>query len=147
MPAQEHPPFTLPPHRIDALFELVTKLARGGKQGSFRVYPPQLVIDNPGILNADDAIVDRLRDTTWQVRFYDGHLEKMTFVELMTFRHLINDVRGAMGQAEIDARQKGATPAQPAAVDRRLHIPSIMSPPSVKRLLTQLTLQPTSTPS
>src|SRR5688572_4135582 len=139
-------PFSLPPNRLDDLFQLVTNLARGGKQGSFRLYPPQLVIADPDVLEADD-VVDRLRDTTWHVRFYDGQLEKMAFVELMTFRHLINDVRAAMGHAELDARQKGATPAHPAVVDRQLHIPSIMSPTSVKRLLTQLSLQPTSTPS
>ena len=74
-----HPPFTLPSNRLDDLFEHVAQLARGGKQGSFRVYPPQLVIDDPDVLKADD-VVDRLRDTTWHVRFYDGHLEQMTFV-------------------------------------------------------------------
>ena len=145
MPPQGQPPFTIPPNRIDDIFELITRLARGGKEGSYRVYPPQQVIDDPAVTERDDA-VDRLRDTTWNVRLYDGHVERFTFAEFVTFLHLINDVRNSMRRAEVDARLKGATPASPAAVNRKLHIPSVMSPPSVKRLLKGHPFQSKSTP-
>jgi hypothetical protein len=145
MPPQEQPPFAIPGNRIDDIFELITKLARGGKEGSYRVYPPQQVIDDPAVTERDDA-VERLRDTTWNVRFYDGHVERFTFVEFVTFLHLIIDLRNSMRRAEVDARLKGSTPAAPAIVDRKLHIPSVMSPASVKRLLKGHTFQAKSTP-
>jgi hypothetical protein len=145
MTPQPQPPFSVPENRIDTIFQLITRLAQQGKVGSFRVYPPQVVIDDPGVLQADD-IVDRLRDTTWQVRFYDGHVERFNLVEMVTFRHLISDVRSAMGRAGAAAKAHGSTLANPASINRTLHIPTIMAPASVKRLLNNLPLQATSSP-
>ena len=138
-------PFHVPEDRIDTMFKLITRLARQGKGGSYRVYPPQIVIDDPAVLQADD-VVDRLRDTTWHVRFYDGRVERFNFVEMVTFLHLIGDIRGAMGQAGALAKVQGSTLDDPSVVNRRLHIPTVMAPASVKRLLNGVSLQPTSSP-
>ena len=138
-------PFHVPEDRIDTMFKLITRLARQGKGGSYRVYPPQAVIDDPDVLKADD-VVDRLRDTTWQVRFYDGRVERFNFVEMVTFLHLVGDIRGAMGQAGALAKVQNSTLDDPSVVNRRLHIPTVMAPASVKRLLSAVSLQPTSSP-
>jgi hypothetical protein len=64
----------------------------------FRVYPPLEFLDHPGVLTRG-GVFDRLRDTTWRVRWHDGAQDELAFGEFLGFIHQIVGLEKAFQEA------------------------------------------------
>ena len=82
------PPFTFTRERVELITGMVKKKLSAALRPEagvhFRVYPPPEFHQHPEFLRGA-GVFERLRGTTWWVRWYDGQLDRLDFGEFLAF--------------------------------------------------------------
>jgi hypothetical protein len=125
------PPFDFTRDRLKLVMSMVTKKANAAVEGRrgmhFRVYPPPEFNQRPQIVR-EPGVFEKLKDTTWRVRWYDGRDDRLSFGEFLGFIDQVVEVEKAYYAA---AGQAASPPAQPQNVV--VWHPASASPPSEKK--------------
>jgi hypothetical protein len=153
--------FTRP--RLKLVMEMVAKKARaavGGVPGEhFRVYPPREFLDDAAGALARNGIFDRLSNTTWAVRWYDGRQDRLRFGEFLGFIHQVVEIEKAYHTA-VQRAAENASPRQnssvwsrersgngvPVKVNGSLDPRAIVQDATIRRLFDAVELEPTVSP-
>ena len=151
------------PARVKLVMEMVAKKARaavGGVPGShFRVYPPREFLDDADAL-ARTGIFDRLSDTIWAVRWYDGRQDALRFGEFLGFIHQVVEIEKAfhiaVQRAELCAsprqndsvwsRDRSGGNGIPVKVNGMLDPREIVQDATIRRLFDAVVLESTVSP-
>ena len=153
--------FNFTRERLELVMHMVTKKGSAAIDRlagpHFRVYPPREFIDRPGALRGRN-IFDRLGDTSWCVRWYDGRLDSLSFGEFLGFVDQVAEVerafREASGAERADSTAPqnssvwgGTTPRppgqrRPVRVGRKLDARRLVDDAHIRRLFAAVTLEP-----
>ena len=128
--------FDLSQEEMDEVLELVQKRMTTQAGNAFAVHPPQKIIDNPAILQADD-VIDQLKDSVFSLVFQDGTAKMLSLPELVAFN--FNLITIALEQRELDKMFSATPPRGPTQVNVNvtLSMNDIMTPEMVKTLLSK----------
>jgi len=126
----------------------------------FRVYPPTEFLARPGVLRGRD-LFDKLADTDWSLRWYDGVLDRLRFGEFLGFVDQVLEVEKAYRQATGAEGQPAAAPVnsavwdtppkapherRPLKVNRTLDTRVLVEDATIRRLFTSVVLEPAPLP-
>lgn len=134
--------FELTKEEMDGIVELVQKRVTTERKNTFAVHPPQKLIDNMSLLNAD-TVVDELKDTVFVVVFQDGDATMLSFPELLAFvfNLIVLEVQGT----ELGRMVRAAAPSGPREyqISFRFSMKEIMAPEMAKMLLSKVSFSDT----
>lgn len=110
---------------------------------TFKVYPPQEVIDDPTITKVDD-VVDRLKDKEFKILFDDGFSEIVSLQELMVFTQ--NLIFLSLQMQEIGRQLERSRVEGIVEVNLKTNVvPQLsMNPEVVRVLFSKISLEPES---
>jgi hypothetical protein len=127
----------------------------------FHAYPPPEFLSRPGVLRGRD-VFDKLAESDWWVRWYDGRFDRLSFGEFLGFVDQVLEVENAYRQAAgvtvegapspVNSSVWGAHPPaapherQPLKVSRTLDARRLVEDANVRRLFAAVTLEPASLP-
>ena len=110
------PPFDFARGRLRVVMAMVTKKANAAIEGRagvhFRVYPPAEYRARPQIVR-ETGVFEKLKDTTWRVRWYDGGDDRLSFGEFLGFLDQVVEVEKAFYAS---VGQAASPPVQPQNV-------------------------------
>jgi hypothetical protein len=150
--------FTRP--RLQLVMRMVTKKANAAITAMpgvhFRVHPPREFLSDLGVLRGA-GIFEKLKDSTWSVRWFDGEEDRLSFGEFLGFLHQVEEIEAAYSQvAGSDTtsrrapqnestwgRVKPAGPGgrMPIKVSRVFNTRELTQDDTVRRLLSRVALE------
>jgi len=129
--------YDLTQEKMDGVLDLVYKRINNQPNNSFAVHPPQIVVDNPDILNSDNVIKE-LKNSVFSIVFQDGTKKLLSLVELMVF--VYNLIFVAKQQEELSRISQGdhAPFIKNVSVKFQICVNDIMRPETVKALMQKI---------
>jgi hypothetical protein len=129
--------FELTKDEMDGVMELVHRRATSQSENTFAVHPPQKLIDNPELMEAD-IVIDELKDSVFSVVFQDGTAKMLSLPELMAF--IFNLIVLKHEWQQLEKMVAAAKPTAPTKfnVSFQFAMQHIMTPETVKALLSKI---------
>jgi hypothetical protein len=156
--------FNFTRERLQHVMGLVGKKGRAAIERMpgvhFRVYPPTEFLARPGVMRGRD-VFDKLANTDWWLRWYDGMFDRLAFGEFLGFVDQVLEVEKAYRQAtgaeaEHDAPvnssvwgthpPKAPHERRPLKVNRTLDARTLVEDATIRRLFAAVTLEPAPLP-
>jgi hypothetical protein len=157
--------FNFTRERLQRVMAMVSK--KGGAAiermpgAHFHVYPPTGFLARPGVLRGRN-VFEKLADTEWTVRWYDGRVDRLSFGELLGFIDQVLEVEkayrqavgadGAVAPGPVNSSVWGVQPPgapherQPLKVSRTLDARALVEDLTVRRLFAAIALEPAPLP-
>ncbi len=129
--------YDLTQDELDRILELFHKRATTEAQNTFIVHPPQVLIDDPSILQSD-GVIESLADSVFTLVFQDGTTAILGLHELVAFTYQLCMVRIGVEEAFANIREDRPGP-QKLEVSLTLCMRDLMRPEMVKLLLEKIT--------
>jgi hypothetical protein len=129
--------------RMPLVMGLLHKRCSDQAHTGFKVYPPQVILDDPDIVNSDD-VIDKLADARFRVEFEDGASEVLTMPELMVFTHQQIVIKLQMDEFLQQLDKSGVQQTVQASLNTTFAVEQIMHPELVKVLFSKIGFEATS---
>jgi hypothetical protein len=123
----------LSPVRVNFVTTLVGEVINNN--ATFKVYPPKVLVDDPSILEKDEAAT-KLLGTKWWLKFAHGREEAVSFTELMALTYNLVVVKIQL----LHRQQQGAGRGS-FDITFNMCVPEIMKPENVKAMLSKLDIE------
>jgi len=122
--------------RMERLLALIFKRATTQAENTFVVHPPTILLQHPEVATSDD-VVEKLRDSIFEIVFQDGDYEMVTLAELMVFTYQLIFLAAELPRVS-NALKEGDVGEATVNLSVKFSETQLMQPEMVKALLSKI---------